>query len=187
MSASILRLTNRFSSVQPLLLPFLFGVALWNTTSSSDCGISGCSQRGSLCSLCAVGQKCSLLRMAEPLWFSVFSCLPVWSWARHTSAFLFSSCFHVVGGVSEVYLKTVAGFVNMRSSVCEILKSHFIRPLEPSKMELLTTELFLCPPLLYEGFAFLLTRMLGNTVKGTLANVLCTGSLMERLGKSVLF
>lgn len=92
-----------------------------------------------------------------------------------------------MGGVSEVYLKTVTGFVNMRSSVCEILKSHFIRPLEPSKMELLTTELFLCPPLLYEGFAFLLTRMLGNTVKGTLANVLCTGSLMERLGSQSSF
>lgn len=81
---------------------------------------------------------------------------------------------------------SVIGFVNMRSSVCEILKSHFIHPLEPSKTELIT-ELFLCPLLPYESLVFLLTRMLRNTVKGTLTNVLCTESLMEKLGKSVFF
>lgn len=81
---------------------------------------------------------------------------------------------------------SVIGFVNMRSSVCEILKSHFIHHLEPSNTEL-TTDLLLCPLLPCVSLAFLLTRMLRNTGRGTLANVLCTGSLMEKLGQSVIF
>lgn len=46
----------------------------------------------------AMGQTSSMLaetklRMAGPeLWCSMFSCLPMWSWARHSSVLLFSAC-----------------------------------------------------------------------------------------------
>lgn len=93
----------------------------------------------------AMGQTSSMLaetklRMGGPeLWCSVFSCLPMWSWAWHSSVLLFSacSCFQCifsfcgrdvyVGG----YLKSTMSFVRVRSSVGEVFKSHFIHSLEP--------------------------------------------------------
>lgn len=62
-----------------------------------------------------------------------------------------------------MYLKSTIGFVNLSFSRSEILKFHFIHSLQP-QAEFLTAKLFLYPVSLYKHLAFLLARILRNTV-----------------------